>query len=318
MKILITGIAGAIGSHVAEGLLARGDQVLGIDNLDPYYNPLIKQLNLADVQNQGADIVIGDLNQLDFARFGTDVEAIFHFAAQPGISAGTSFLHYVENNINATHALLEWARTLPGLRALVFISTSSVYGKSARGSEEALPRPTSPYGVTKLCAEQLALSYFRGYALPVIVLRLFSVFGPRERPEKLYHKLMQAILLDQPFTLHQGSEHHVRSYTYVADVVQACVRALDRRAQCVGEIINIGSNMTRLTGDGIHIVETLLGKKANMVLVPPRHGDQQDTEAILDKARTLLDFVPTTTLEVGLQRQIDWYRGTLLPQLGKG
>jgi len=224
MKILVTGVAGAIGSHVAEALLDRGDDVVGVDSLDPYYDPVIKLLNLADVKARGGGVVIADINEMDFTRFGDDVEVIFHFAAQPGIAAGTSFQHYVRNNINATHALLEYARKLPHLKTLIYISTSSVYGKSARGSEETVPRPTSPYGVTKLSAEQLALSYFRSYHLPVVVLRLFSVFGPRERPEKLYHKLAHSILTGQQFTLHEGSEHHLRSFTYVGDVVEACLR----------------------------------------------------------------------------------------------
>jgi nucleoside-diphosphate-sugar epimerase len=317
MKILITGVAGAIGSHVAEALLDRGDEVTGIDNLDPYYDPVIKLLNLEDVKEKGGAVVIADINETDFSRFGDDVEAVFHFAAQPGISHGTSFQHYVRNNINATHALLEYARKLPKLEAFVFISTSSVYGKSARGSEEAVPRPTSPYGVTKLSAEQLALSYFRSFGLPVIVLRLFSVFGPRERPEKLYHKLAHSILTGQQFTLHEGSEAHVRSFTYVGDIVEACIRALDRREKCIGEIINIGSNITRKTAEGIRIVENVLGKKAEMVIVPPRHGDQQETEAILEKARILLDFVPTTTLEEGLEKQLLWHKEKLLPHLAK-
>ena len=202
MKIFITGIGGAIGSHVAEALLSRGDTVVGIDNLDPYYNPRIKQLNIDTIIAKGGEVVIGDINDFDFSTL-PNIDALMHFAAQPGISAGTSFEHYVRNNISATHRLLTYALTISQLKAFIHISTSSIYGESARGSEEVVPKPISPYGVTKLAAEQLALSKWRSDKLPVVALRLFSVFGPRERPEKLYHKLIDAIEAGRDFPLHR-------------------------------------------------------------------------------------------------------------------
>ena len=299
MKVLITGIAGAIGSHVAEALLLRGDKVVGIDSLDPYYDPRIKQLNVSDVKARGGVVDIGDINTHDFTTFG-DVDAIIHFAAQPGISSGTHFEHYVKNNISATHALLTYALTLPKLSAFVHISTSSVYGVSARGSEDVVPTPTSPYGVTKLAAEQLALSKYRSDKLPVTALRLFSVFGPRERPEKLYHKLIHAMKTGDTFPLHEGSEKHLRSFTYVGDIVDATIRALDRIDKAKGEIINIGSRELHTTGEGIAIIERIVGEKAPLVKSPPRYGDQRETEAIIDKAQLLLDFTPKVSLEAGL------------------
>ena len=317
MRILITGIGGAIGSHVAEALLLRGDQVVGIDNLDPYYDPRIKQLNLRDVEGRGGEIIIGDMYTYDLSSLGT-VDAILHFAAQPGISSGTSFDHYVKNNISITHKLLEYALTLPKLSAIVHISTSSVYGVSARGSEDVVPKPTSPYGVTKLAAEQLALSKFRSDKLPVTALRLFSVFGPRERPEKLFHKLIQAIVTNTPFPLYEGSEQHLRSFTYVGDIVDGVLRALDGIEKTKGEIINIGTRELHTTGEGIALIERIAGKKALFEKKPPRYGDQKETEAIIDKAEKLLDFVPRTSLEDGLRQQYTWHVEHLLPYLGKG
>lgn len=314
MRILITGVGGAIGSHVAEALLSRGDAVIGIDNLDPYYDPRIKALNVSDVENAGGEVVIADLNTHDLGSFG-DVDAILHFAAQPGISLGTGFERYVDNNIRSTNALLTYALSLPRRPAFVQISTSSVYGASARGSEEELPRPISPYGVTKLAAEQLALSKWRSEKLPVTALRLFSVFGPRERPEKLYHKLMHAMMQGTPFPLHEGSEKHLRSFSYVDDVVLGVVRALDRIDRTKGEIINIGSEELHTTGDGIATLERIIGEKASFIKSPPRYGDQRETEAIIRKAKALLDFTPTTSLEEGLERQFEWYRKRLLPHL---
>lgn len=316
MKILVTGVAGAIGSHVAEALLRRGDTVIGIDSLDPYYDITIKSLNLADVKRAGGEVVIADINTHDLSSLG-EVDAIFHFAAQPGISQGTSFEHYITNNIHATNALLQYALTLKNLSAFVHISTSSVYGKTARGGEDELPRPISPYGVTKLAAEQLALSKYRSDKLPVVALRLFSVFGPRERPEKLYHKLIHAMKTGNTFPLHEGSEQHLRSFTYVSDIVAGALAALDRIEKVQGEIINIGSNELRTTGDGIKIIERILGCDAPLVKSPARYGDQRETEAIIEKAKTLLDFAPEVSLEEGLARQVDWHENVLLPYLRK-
>lgn len=316
MKILVTGVAGAIGSHVAEALLRRGDTVIGIDSLDPYYDVAIKSMNLADVRRAGAEVVIADINTHDLSSLG-DVDAILHFAAQPGISKGTSFEHYIANNISATNALLQYALTLKNLSAFVHISTSSVYGKTARGGEDELPRPISPYGVTKLAAEQLALSKYRSDKLPVVALRLFSVFGPRERPEKLYHKLIHAMLTGNTFPLHEGSEQHLRSFTYVSDIVAGALAALDRIEKVQGEIINIGSNELHTTGEGIAIIERIMGRDAPLVKSPARYGDQRETEAIIEKAKLLLDFAPKVSLAEGLALQHDWHENVLLPYLRK-
>jgi nucleoside-diphosphate-sugar epimerase len=171
--------------------------------------------------------------------------------------------------------------------------------------------------VTKLAAEQLVLSKYRSDLLPVVALRLFSVFGPRERPEKLYHKLIHAMKTGNTFPLHEGSEHHLRSFTYVSDVVAGVLAALDRIEKVQGEIINIGSNELRTTGDGIKIIERILGKDAPLVKSPARYGDQRETEAIIEKARLFLDFVPKVSLEEGLTLQHDWHENVLLPYLRK-
>lgn len=316
MKIFITGIGGAIGSHVAEAFSRDGHTVVGIDNLDPYYDPAIKRLTLKDIAQSKMRVGIADLVTDNLAtHISPDTDMIFHFAAQPGLSSGTSFEHYVRNNITATEKLLSHARTLPKLKAFVYISTSSVYGKSARGAEDSLPRPTSGYGVTKLAAEQLALSRYRTEGLPVISLRLFSVYGPRERPEKFYHKLTHSILTGKPFTLHDGSFSHMRSYTYVGDVVEAMRRVVEMYKSAIGEIINIGSADMRSTEEGFRAIESIIGRSAEIVVVPPRPGDQLETEAVIRKAKTILGFSPHVSLEEGLAEQVKWHRERLLPRL---
>jgi UDP-glucuronate 4-epimerase len=313
MKICITGIAGAIGSHVAEAFLGLGHEVLGIDVLDPYYDPRIKERTLLDVGRAGGKITILDLALADLTLgIPDDTEVIFHFAAQPGISAGTTFDHYIKNNIIATERLMARALTLPSLSRFVYISTSSVYGKNAIGGEDIVPRPTSHYGVTKLAAEQLALSYHRSKGLPVTSLRLFSVYGPRERPEKLFHKLLHALYHDQAFPLYEGALSHVRSFTAVADVVHAMERILDA-SHVEGEIINIGSTDTHTTEEGIALIERISGKRAELEMLPPRLGDQSETQADIRKAEQLLGFAPKMKFHDGLVLEHDWYVQTILP-----
>jgi UDP-glucuronate 4-epimerase len=308
MKILVTGVAGFVGSHLAERLANLNHDVVGLDCFTDYYSPALKRLNAEDLQQQGIYIHELDLVTDDLSAALTGVEVIYHLAAQPGISASTPFEDYVRNNITATHRLLETCKRLSSLQCLVNVSTSSVYGKHATDSEETPPKPTSYYGVTKLAAEQLVLAYQREQQLPGCSLRLFSVYGPRERPEKLYPRLIQSILEETPFPLYKGSENHSRSYTFVADIVDGFVAVLSNLDRVVGEIINIGSDVETTTGEGIRIVEKILGKEAQKVILPKRPGDQLRTHANISKARQLLGYNPSTLLEEGLTAEVIWYK----------
>jgi nucleoside-diphosphate-sugar epimerase len=307
MKILVTGAAGAVGSHVAERLAELGHEVIGLDCLTDYYDRSIKELNVEDLRQRGVETLLHDLVDDPLDSAGA-VDVIYHFAAQPGISAETPFEDYLRNNIVATHRLLEVARRNKKLKGFIHISTSSVYGAYANGVEMTEPRPTSYYGVTKLAGEQLAMAYHREHGLPVVVLRLFSVYGPRERPEKLYHKLIKNILADQSFPLHEGSNRHIRSYSYIGDIVDGCILALDKLEEVTGEIFNIGTDQLSTTGEGIKIVETLLNKPAKIIIVPRRSGDQLETGANINKARQRLGYNPRTKLAEGLKAQVDWYK----------
>ncbi len=312
MKIVVTGAAGAIGSHVAEAFKKKGHDVVGIDAITDYYAPEIKEITVADLKKAGIAVLRKNLAKDDVSSDIADADIVFHFAAQPGISAATPLEKYVDNNIYATERLLQAVLASKRLKLFVHISTSSIYGARADSDETAEPKPTSYYGVTKLAAEQLALSYFRDKGLPVSVLRLFSVYGERERPEKLYHKVIRNIYNDEPFTLYEGSDKHRRSYTHVSDVVAACLLVADKADKVKGEVFNIGTDKTITTGEGLALIEKIVGKKINRKIVPKRAGDQLETAAKIDKARKVLGYDPKVEPKEGLRRQVEWYKEKIL------
>jgi nucleoside-diphosphate-sugar epimerase len=311
MKIVVTGAAGFIGSHWAEKLAREGHEVVGIDNFNDYYDPALKERNAAEVTAAGARIERLDLAEADLSAVLAGTGFIYHLAAQPGISATTSFETYMRNNLIATHRLLLAAQAVPSLQCFVNIATSSVYGRQATDSEDTPPKPTSYYGVTKLAAEQLVLAKQREEGFPGCSLRIFSVYGPRERPDKLYTKLINNILTDTPFPLFEDSEHHSRSFTYVGDIMAGFSAVLRQPDRAIGEIFNIGSDSEITTGEGIAIVEDIIGKKAIIQRVPKRPGDQLQTRANIAKARRVLGYEPRTTMRQGLARHVTWCRERL-------
>lgn len=308
-RCVVTGAAGFIGSHLAEHLADQGHDVVGIDCFSAYYAPALKELNAQDLASREVPVHRLDLAEdaLDAALDGA--EYVIHLAAQPGISASTPFEAYVRNNLTATWRLLEALdRRRDTLRCLVNASTSSVYGFHATDAEDVAPRPASYYGVTKLAAESLALSYHRDRGLPVASMRIFSCYGSRERPEKLHPKLIHAILADTGFPLCEGADQHSRSFSHVSDIVRGLATALERTEDCVGEIFNLGSDQERKTADSIRIIEELLGQRARLEAAGPRAGDQVRTCADIRKARERLGWEPRVTLEEGLREEVDWYR----------
>jgi len=313
MKILVTGAAGFIGSHTAEYFAKQGHQVYGLDNFDAYYDLSLKKLNQEDIVKAGVHFIEADLLDDLSLKLPRDFDYIFHYAPQPGISATTALSEYVRNNIFATQNLLEWVYTSsPDLKLFVNIATSSIYGKLATLPETAVPEPISFYGTTKLAAEQLVLGAHRDGKLPACSLRLYSVYGPRERPEKLYTKLVKSIFEQKEFPLFKGSETHSRSFTYVGDIVDAMASVIGKEERIKGEIINIGTDVTYTTGQGIEFIEKIIGLKAKIEVCPPRPGDQLRTTALIDKARKLLGYNPETTLEEGLMAQVKWYEEKFL------
>ncbi|MFA5745055.1 MAG: NAD-dependent epimerase/dehydratase family protein [Candidatus Paceibacterota bacterium] len=309
MRVVVTGSAGALGSHMVERLKDEGHSVIGIDAFTDYYDPSDKHRTAAELLKKGIETREADLATADLSLcISNDTEFILHFAAQPGISATVSFETYERNNILATARLLEFASKLPKLSGLIFISTSSVYGIQAVGNEENEPRPTSFYGVTKLGAEQLVLSYSRRDILPTAVARLFSVYGERERPDKLFRKLIAAIDTGMSIPLYEGSREHRRSFSYVKDIIDGLSKMIEQWDKCRGEIFNLGTDETHTTGEGIDLIEKIMNKKGKYVLTPPRSGDQKETAADISKARLVLGYEPKVSLEEGLTHEVDWYR----------
>jgi nucleoside-diphosphate-sugar epimerase len=307
MKILITGAAGFIGSHLAEKLTQDDHLVNGLDCLTDYYSVQIKTLNRDLLIEEGVTFQEINLVKDDLTEVLNDIEIIYHLAAQPGISATTPFDLYLRNNIIATQRLLEAAMNSSTLKLFVNISTSSVYGADATGDELTEPRPTSHYGVTKLAAEQLIMAANRDQNFPACSMRLFSVYGPRERPEKLYPKLIASLLNNKEFPLYEGSKNHIRSYTYIDDIITGLTSVLQNLDKCNGEIINIGTDRTITTGEGIKIVEQIIGKSAKILTKPKRPGDQEKTHANIKKAKKLLNYTPETSPGDGLKQEVDWY-----------
>ncbi|MCR9183618.1 MAG: NAD-dependent epimerase/dehydratase family protein [Flavobacteriaceae bacterium] len=314
MKILVTGAAGFIGSHAAERLHDLEHEVIGLDNFSPYYSEELKQINAGELRKKNIQLLECDLREpISFKLLPKDFDVVIHFAAHPGISESSTFDDYLSNNIVGTKNLLDFVESFDIQPYFINIATSSIYGAKAAFDETTIPKPTSLYGVTKLAAEQLVLAKVRLNQLQGCSLRLYSVYGPRERPDKLYTKLISCGLKGEAFPLFPGSLEHLRSFTYVQDIVDGIVSVLDRFDACNGEIINLGTEEENTTLTGIQTVEEILGKAIQMNhLTSKRSGDQLRTKAVINKARNLLNYNPQTSLKKGLQHQVEWYQATFL------
>lgn len=307
MRVLVTGAAGFIGSHVAEQLLADGHEVVGIDAFVDYYPREHKQQNLRAALAHPKF----EFRQLDLKAGGDalasaleGVEAVIHEAAMPGLQRSwTEYDSYLANNMQASQRLFE-ASVRSGVRRIVHASTSSVYGRYAVGDEQMPTRPISPYGVTKLAAEHLALAYMDSYGLPVVILRYFSVYGPRQRPDMAYHIFCESLLDGRPLTIY-GDGHQTRSSTYVSDCVQGTIDALLRGRE--GEIYNLGGAQPIDLLEAIGILADELGVEPLLEHEPARLGDQRDTRADTTKARLHFGYQPSVGPHDGLRRQAAWH-----------
>ncbi|MGA8210899.1 MAG: NAD-dependent epimerase/dehydratase family protein [Nocardioidaceae bacterium] len=311
MQVLVTGAAGFIGSHLSEALLRRGDRVVGLDAFIDYYPASVKRANLeVAVADPGFRLVEEDLRTGDLDAVVEGCDAVVHAAAMPGLPRSwTDFELYSSCNISGTQRLAEAARGA-GVSKFVHISTSSVYGLDALGDETMPVRPVSPYGVTKLAAENLLWAFHEMFDLPVSVVRFFSVYGPRQRPDMAWHKFIDAIAADRTIQVF-GDGEQSRSSTYVDDAVQGTIGALDRAE--VGETYNIGGGEVVTVLEAIDLIGRALGRTPRLEYGPVRPGDQRATRADTTKAQAHFGYEALVGPREGFARQIAWQTGTDVP-----
>ena len=305
---LVTGAAGFIGSTLTDRLLADGVRVTGVDAFTDYYDVSLKRRNIAAaLAHQGFDLLELDLGAADLALL-PEVDVVFHNAAQPGVRAswGREFAAYTQHNVLATQRLLERYKRSK-LERIIYASSSSIYGdaESYPTSEAMLPRPFSPYGVTKLAGEHLALLYGRNFGLPVAALRYFTVYGPRQRPDMAFHRFCRAMLANEPITVY-GDGLQSRDFTFVADAVEANVRAWKRAAP--QGVYNVGGGSQVTVLEAIALLEKSLGRKARVNLEPRPAGDPLRTRADATRLATDLGYATKVGIADGLAAQADWAR----------
>jgi UDP-glucuronate 4-epimerase len=311
-RILVTGVAGFIGSHLAEALLQRGDIVFGMDNFDPFYPENIKRKNLETSLNHSSFKFYQEsiLDPIALKKIFKEngITHVVHLAAKAGVRPSIAEpLTYQKFNIEGTNNILETMRNFD-VNKLVFASSSSVYGNNKKipfAETDNVDNPISPYAATKKAGELICHTYHHLFGMSIYSLRFFTVYGPRQRPEMAIHKFTRAIDRNEPVEVY-GFGEPKRDYTYIDDIIQGLLQAIDRVKGF--EIINLGESQTVLTNDLLSEIENLLGKKAIRKDLPMQPGDVIQTFAEVDKAKKLLDYQPRTSISEGLRKFINWYR----------
>ncbi len=316
-KVLVTGCAGFIGSHLSEALLERGDEVLGIDCFTDYYPRRTKERNLAGLRERpGFEFVEGDLNRLELGKLIADRPVIYHLAAQAGVRAswGSEFDAYIQHNIRATQQILEALKDHPDSR-LVFASSSSVYGLTPKlpTPEDMILAPNSPYGATKASCEHLLALYTENWGVDAVALRYFTVYGPRQRPDMGFHKFLRAMLEDRPLDIF-GDGSQSRDCTFVGDIVDATIAAGDVKTK--SRVFNVGGGSRRELKDILTIMQDILGVEAKIRYVAKERGDVPHTHAEISRSREEFGYNPRTPVEEGLRLEARWLE-EVLQEIGK-
>ena len=307
-RALVTGCAGFIGSHLTESLLADGHDVLGIDCFTDNYDVDLKQANLECARGYPRfRLAVADLARTDLEAMIEDRDVVYHLAAEPGVrpSWGRRFDRYVHNNVVATQRLLEATASRPE-RRFVYASSSSIYGdaESLPTAEDALPRPLSPYGVTKLAAEQLCGLYHAEHGVETVALRFFSVYGPRQRPDMAFRRFCHAALDRAPILLF-GDGRQTRDFTYVADIV-AAARAAAEAPRAAGGVYNVGGGSRVSLNRTLEVLAAVAGRPLDVRRQERVTGDVFHTGADIERARAYLGYAPRTDLEAGLRAELAW------------
>ncbi len=312
MRALVTGCAGFIGSHLTESLLADGHEVVGVDCFNDNYVRAAKLENLRQAREfESFEFVPIDLARGDLADIVAGCEVIFHLAAEPGVrsSWGDRFDLFVRNNVVATQRLLEAAKD-ERPRRIVFASSSSIYGNAATlpTPEDALPRPFSPYGVTKLSGEHLCQLYLDNHGLDAAVLRYFTVYGPRQRPDMALNRFCHATLVGNPITVF-GDGTQRRDFTFVGDAVAATRAAAERAAPA--RVYNVGGGSRVSVNRTLELLAELAGRSLDVRRAPTEAGDVRETGADISRAARELGYAPRVAFEAGLEAELEWTAGRL-------
>jgi len=312
LKVCVTGVAGFIGSNIAEKLLAKGIEVIGVDCFTDYYDLAFKKSHLAPIiGHEKFQFFQTDIMDFDFKSALNKGDSIIHEAAQAGVRAswGKEFEIYTRNNIHSTQFVLEQTKDI-GLKKFVFAGSSSVYGdvKTFPMNEEDKPRPVSPYGVSKLAAEHLVMLYHKNFNVPGISLRYFTVFGPGQRPDMAFHRFCKALITDTEMPVY-GNGEQTRDFTFIDDIANGTIAAME--SDISGEVINLGGGSRISLGECIEILESIAGKEAKIDRGGFQKGDVHHTAADISKAQKLLGFNPKITVAEGLKAEYRWMESIL-------
>jgi nucleoside-diphosphate-sugar epimerase len=308
MHCLVTGVAGFIGSHLAERLLAEGHEVCGIDAFIDYYDRSIKEQNLQGPRSWNTfTFVEGNLVNISLLSLLEGVDWVFHQAAQAGVRAswGNEFARYTDCNVLATQRLLETILRLGGVKRVIYASSSSVYGDSHTLPlhEDAPLHPYSPYGVTKLAAEHMCMLYHRNFGVPTVSLRYFTVYGPRQRPDMAFHRFCKSIIFHEPIHIYDDGQQ-TRDFTYVSDIVEANILAAQSKA-APGQVINIAGGSRVTLQDAVQTLESISGTNLKIRYEARQHGDVRHTYADTTRAKQLLGYQPKVQLIEGLTNELE-------------
>lgn len=311
MRIVVTGAAGFIGSNLVKKLLEDSTNVVvGIDCLTDYYDPDQKRRALERISSERFEFINGDLASGELDEWLSGASVIFHEAGQPGVrkSWGEEFGEYTTQNINVTQRLLEAAKKLPSLEAFVYASSSSVYGdaESYPTHESDLPKPISPYGVTKLAAEHLVTLYGKAFGLPTVSLRYFTVYGPGQRPDMAFHKFIRAALADDIITVY-GNGEQIREFTHVSDIVRANILAWKREV-APGTVINLSGGSSVTVNETLSVVAEACNADLRVEYVNTVDGDVFRTGGSTELAKDLLGWSPMVEIEDGIRTEVDWLK----------